>query len=567
MKKIFFTLLLFSFQLLWGIDVQLDSLSVYSLVQLEQKINTNRVSHPELAMEYAQAYLKNVNALGSDRQLVKAYYYLIDLDSKVQKTMSKELSIRFSDSIIALSQNKGHGFFSAYGYYIRGKEKYKANDYKAALDDYIIADKLISATDTLDLKYWIKNAIGNLKNNIGDNEGALTELYVALKYYEKEKRWDSYGLTAFSIAEIHREEKKIDSAIYYIERAKDYLKGSDFIILNHFAMSSGILEYDRAHYKNAIVLLSDASERMRNIEDEGNRAFCEYYLGHAKLHLKDTLSAIPHFIEVDSIYHQSKHLDPKLRTNYIFLIDYHQKKGDTEKELYYIKTLLQLDSLTQSYNSYLQSNIIKEYDVPKLLERKEKLISIYKVKEQQWSFYIIILSTFLGILMILFFFHRKKETKKNQQYEKIIAEFQQAKNEPRENTIKVKPARTSKIPQKDVERIQAAFLKYETQLLFAKSTFNKDFIRKDTQINDHYITDYLRDYIGSSLTTYINNKRIELSIKKMLEDHLYGKYTMQAMAETVGYTNVSTFKRAFKERTGMRPLEFLDKRKKKQDNS
>jgi len=77
----------------------------------------------------------------------------------------------------------------------------------------------------------------------------------------------------------------------------------------------------------------------------------------------------------------------------------------------------------------------------------------------------------------------------------------------------------------------------------------------------------MRDFIGSSLTTYINDKRIELAIKKTINDSYFGKYTMQAMAETVGYNNASTFKRAFKERTGLTPLEFLKKRKNEGSNS
>jgi len=567
MKKQFFIFLVLLCQLLWGKESQLDSLSNYSLLQLEEKINVTKNSTPKLALNYAQAYLKKAQNIGSDKQLVKAYYYLIDLDSKIQKTLSKEMSIRFSDSIISLSRNKDYGFFSAYAYYIRGKEQYKSKNYTAALDDYILADKLSSKADTLELKYFIKQAMALLKHNIGDNAGALAELRIVLKYYEKKRKWEPYGVSAFSYSEVLRDDKQLDSAAFYIEKAKRNLGDSDFIILPYLAMGSGFLEYHKANYEQAIPLLREASEQMRKVKDEGYRAFCEYYLGQSKLHLKDTLAAIQHLEQVDSIYHQSKYLDQRLRTNYTVLIDYHEQKGNPKKELYYIKTLLQLDSLTQSYSGLLQSNIIKEYDVPKLLERKENLISSYQVRERKRNFYIIILSVFLGLFIVLFLLHRKKQVQKNLKYEQIISEFNQSKKTSLKKPAQTTANRSNKIPQKDIEHLQAAFLKYETELLYAKPSFNKDFIRKDTQINDHYITDYLRDYIGSSLTTYVNDKRIELSIKKMLEDSLYGKYTMQAMAEAVGYSNVNTFKRAFKKRTGMRPLEFLEKRKNNPDNS
>ncbi|MFD0862928.1 hypothetical protein ACFQ1M_12000 [Sungkyunkwania multivorans] len=564
MKRIFLFLVLIALNTSWGYGIiQLDSLGQYSFEQLEQKINANKEKNEiELANVYALAYINKARNTGKDGLLVKGYYFIVDIDSKVQKVGTKETSILYSDSIIALSKAKDHGFFTAYAYYIRGKESYKERHFKKALNDLIIADKIISDKDSLEVKYWIKQAMGILKHRTGDNDGALREMYTSLAYYKKQKKWSSYGLTAFSLSQVYIKKRELDSAKYHIDTAKEYLKGTDHFISNHLHMGSGMLEYYKANYGNAIKIFEEANSGMKRIKDLSNQAFCEYFLGESKLKLGDTAIAVNHFKRVDTIYHEQHYINPELRGAYTSLIAYYRKKKQYEKELYYVKNLLKIDSLTKDYSSYLQSNIIKEYDVPKLLERKEKLINIYKSNEKKWSIAIVILSVFMVLLAFTFFRHRRNEFKKNEKYEQIIAEFTKEKN-----NDPPKQVRSSKIPEKDVEKIKAAFESYEEKRTYAKSTFNKDFIRKDTGINDHYITDYLREYIGSSLTTYINDKRIALSVKKIIEDKNYRKYTMQAMAEAVGYNNESTYKRAFRERIGMRPLEFIDKRKKEEGSN
>lgn len=527
--------------------VQKDSLQNYTAAELELKIKKERGDDKKLALVYASEYLLRAKKNSKIPQQRKAYYYLSSLSTR-------ENLVAYADSILIISESKEKDFYSAYSYYIRGTEKYLNQNFKPALKDFVKADGIINESDTLELKFWIKQAIGLLKDRVGDSEGALKELKIALNHFEKEKNWNSYAQAAFSIANVYRKSTNLDSAEYYLRKAKLNLRDSNNRMLNYLEMGTGIVQYLKANYGNSIDILQKSKLKMSALKDKSNTSFCDFYLAKNHLILGDTITAINYFREVDSVFEESSYLHPELRETYIHLIEFNKAQQNTDKELYYVKRLLKLDSLTAQDNSFLRSGIVTDYDMPKLLRRKEELISGYKSKEKKWGLQLVGMLVFSLFILVAFIVYRKKQITKTKTYEKIIDEYNQ--------TLKreYKTVNSSRIPEKDVQIIKAAFKRYEEQKHYAKSSFNKDFIRKDTGINHHYITDYLRDFLGCSLTTYVNDKRIELAVKLIINDSNFRKYTMQAMAETVGYNSVATFKRAFKDRTQMRPLEFVEKR-------
>jgi len=545
MGKLFLILLFFTVQIAQAenyITNEVDSLSHYSLKQLERKIKESKKHKSGLVNTYAETYLKKAKAGSKLLGLIKGYYFVAQQSSKLGMA-------KYSDSIIATAKGKSFGQYTAFAYYIRGKEFYKNGKYTEALNDYVRADKMVTHMDDVEVKYWIKHGIGLLKYNIGDNESAIEELSICLTYYEKKKLWNLYGAGAYTISEIYRNQGKIDTADYYIRRAQIFLKGSQSYALDYLSLGSGLIAFHKKDFEKAIRILDSVNQRISKEDRFGNVLLCQYYLGKSKMQLGDTLGGISHFKTIDSLHVEENYTNEFIRDAYAELIAHATKNKNIPLELAYVRKLSYIDSLSRENLGDLQTGIMKKYDVPKLLAAKDSLIVSYVKQRKIWIVSLIILFMLVGIFLIINSRRKKFNTSRDKMDYKI-------QREQKVNAKKVvfHPPSTSRISEKDIAIIKEAFVRYEHNQTYTKNSFNKNFIRKDTNINDHYITDYLRDFIGCSLPTYINNKRIALAFRK---------YTMQGMAETVGYGNVSTFKRAFRERTGLRPLEFLEKYQKK----
>lgn len=71
--------------------------------------------------------------------------------------------------------------------------------------------------------------------------------------------------------------------------------------------------------------------------------------------------------------------------------------------------------------------------------------------------------------------------------------------------------------------------------------------------NVSYVSSVIRNRTGKNVRTFINEYRIREARRRIMDAENYGQYTLQAIAESVGYDTPSTFNRAFKNLTGITP--------------
>lgn len=522
-----------------------DSLKNNSLRQLESKFYKNVIRAKNISNIYAYEFLKRTQLAKNNENIAKGYYFVI-------KSEGRPLRYTYSDSLIYFSKGKDYSYYPALAYHIRGAVFYRDKNVEAALQNFILADSILGKVDTVATRYYVNQALGLCKSRTKDYNGAIRKFMPNLKYFSKTKNWNSYALNAFSAYDAYISLGQIDSAESIINNAKRKGIDSKTKIGALLQMSTGIINYHRGNYKNSIDTLFLASQTLDSLGDYSNMAYCSHFTGLSNIMLDNREVAISDFKKVDSIFKKNKFLRGYLRGSYIELIKYYNDVGNTKEELHYLNVLMQLDSLSNRNFSYLKDNLLSKYEVPGLLKRREELIIDYQIREKKGLIAILSFLVLISIL-VLYRFRKIKQINKAK-FEKVIAELGQDKK-----SRNIKNSQST-IPKKDVEILSKAFENYDRKKVYANNSFNKEFIRKDTGVNDHYITDYLRDIIGSSLTVYINTKRIDLAINKMLNESIYRKYTMHAMAEEVGFTNAITFKRVFKGKTGISPLDFIKQR-------
>lgn len=75
------------------------------------------------------------------------------------------------------------------------------------------------------------------------------------------------------------------------------------------------------------------------------------------------------------------------------------------------------------------------------------------------------------------------------------------------------------------------------------------------EINEFYLSHMISEQLQTSLRSLINSIRVSYAIALMRNP----EKTLTAISEECGYTNIQTFRKAFKDNTGMLPTEYLQK--------
>ena len=94
---------------------------------------------------------------------------------------------------------------------------------------------------------------------------------------------------------------------------------------------------------------------------------------------------------------------------------------------------------------------------------------------------------------------------------------------------------------------------------FIQNDLTLNLMAERLHISQSYITKIVKEKTGSSFTNYLNNLRINMAIKILLDKN--NDYTINEIAEMTGYSSQHYFSRAFKNYTGLPPLQYRAKNK------
>lgn len=75
--------------------------------------------------------------------------------------------------------------------------------------------------------------------------------------------------------------------------------------------------------------------------------------------------------------------------------------------------------------------------------------------------------------------------------------------------------------------------------------------------NTGYFSKVLNEHKRLTFKQYIRKLRINYIVEKIESEKSYRSYTIQALANEIGYKNASSFAKAFKEELGQNPSDFL----------
>ncbi len=529
-----------------------DSLKDKSFEDLK-KLFYKYTELPNKASIYAKSYLKKGLASKNNLEIVRGYFYL----SSVSKD---SLELVYLNYAIDLSETKNE-YYPAILYYSKGDFYFQRANYKGALDNYFISYKIAKEQNNNVLAYDAKFNIGSLKNRIGKHEEAL-EIFKEFNDYilsdESEYPKDYYSklIGLFALSDSYTKLKKMDTATVINKQGiKISLFNNDDDMYHYFVMNEGVNLFFKKEYNKSADSLKKALSNLIKLEDESNIIFTRFYLGKSYFIQGREEEAITQFKTIDSLYKNFKDLFPELRQGYKILIDHYKEKNDKENQLLYLNRLIAVDSILNSNYRYIDNKITKDFDTSNLILDKERLINDLNQSNSSKSKSIVFLIITLTLVSLFLIFNYHKRRRDKRRFDELVNK----NNKEKDQDIINNKQSLNYLSEDVVESVKMELHKFETKEEYLNPNISVNNLAKKMNTNSKYLSVFINHYKQVKFTDYINDLRINYAIEKLKTDKKFRKYTIKAIAETVGFSNPVSFSQAFYKKTGIKPSYFIKK--------
>ncbi|HAY3542753.1 TPA: helix-turn-helix transcriptional regulator [Elizabethkingia anophelis] len=562
-KKYISYFLLFIFIFLFG------NLEAQSYDDLRKKYE-NLKENDEKALSTVSLLIAKAKKEKSNEELMHAYedavYYssknenkIIYADSTIataKKTLNNDLISRsyLGKGIIYYYNLKRYKYaldeyLKAYEYSKKGNDNYQKN--KVIYHLGIVKSYLGYYNDALELfneciSYFEPKTIGNYHPNeiYNNSKGYLNSLHLAIVCY-------------IHLGDFEKANFLTNKGLGFIER----LGKNEFSLEKSYLLKcKGVLEFQNNDFNKAIQTFNQAIPILESNNDFAWASVVDFYIGKSYISLHQEDAAVAQFKKVDSIFQKHNFILPELRENYELLISYYRRHNDPKEELYYTKVLLKADGILTRDFTYLSSKIHREYDTQNLVDIQNKLEN-----QNKWGLgMIILLCIIVSVLVYNVWKYYQNEKKIKTKYKKLEDNLQhhiepESSSVPYENISSQSKSTMSEEVYKDLQDKLEKFEK-EKQFLEKGMTLNK--LASIFETNSTYLSQFINETKSMNFSRYLGILRINYITQLMYENEKYLNYTIQSLSDECGIASRQNFSDLFQEINGLRPTEFIKKRKK-----
>lgn len=521
-------------------------------------------------LPYVQQYIKLAKRNNSSPHLYQAY------KDAVMFTPSEVKKLNYADSTITVALLTKNESFITSAYMGKGIIYYfNFRKYKLALNEYLKAYAHAKKSEDQYLMHKVIYHIGIVKSYLDYYEEAENHFLKCEAYYKKQalksghpnQRYNDkkgYYNSLHQLLVCYRYQKntvKSDSILKIGLKLTD--NDNDFDVENaYFKKCRGISEFYNDANKQSISSLEESLFAIKRGGDFAWVSVIYYYLAQNHMKLKNQEKVMVYFQKVDSIFNKHYFILPELRPAYEYLIKHYRQKLDLRKELFYTDQLLRADSLITKDFSYLSGKIHKEYDTRMLLDDKEKL-----EKSGRYKVIYGVLASFLAlILLILLCFHYKKEKKIALQYKLLQQKLMIDTNEEIETDFKNDLSRKTVLTPELNKELDEKIKKFEETNGYTAKRLSLSKLATKLGTNTYYLSTYINEKKEVNFNRYINALRIAYITHLMNIEKKYLNYNLEALASECGIASRQHFSDLFYEINGIRPTDYIRKRKQELQN-
>ncbi|WP_167357304.1 helix-turn-helix domain-containing protein [Flavobacterium swingsii] len=356
----------------------------------------------------------------------------------------------------------------------------------------------------------------------------------------------------------------LDSAVYYFKKSVVFAK---YIEITRTNAQIGLANVYllKKDYKTAQEYYNKLLIETKN---KGyNYSVVNYSIGELYYKKNEFDKALVYFKKVDSIYKiDNENLEEFIYSNYFQAKIYASKKDYDNASKYsklyleeYKKNELKLNKEISGVN-----NILSFSDLNK------EMIDLQKKHKNENLFKYFILLFFFSIFIFLIIKNQVDKNKANRRVKELIEEFTNKEsdlyknlNTPSNNEVKIdsddKSVDSKNILVLDEEKEKEILIKLnilEEKLEYIKEDYTQQYVAKKIKTNTTYLSYVINKNFQKTFSEYSNGLKINYVINQMIINPTYRKYSTQAIAESVGFKNASSFTKSFNKRTGLTPVQF-----------
>ncbi|SDE99797.1 hypothetical protein SAMN05421636_109172 [Pricia antarctica] len=446
-----------------------------------------------------------------------------------------------TEEIFGLTTNGDHYF-------------YDNNDFTRALAFYLKARRLSIETNN---GYYIRattSALAAIKFMAGD----FSESLALYHRYAQLGPEDSLGLY-FNLANCHYGLENIDSLSYYstigIHEAlleKDTFHYASLLRLN------GVSQYMKGNLKRALDSLQKSRALSADTIDLGSSY---YYTALAHEAMGNADSTLYYFKEISSLDQEPQIYFPEIKNVYYRLYENAKRKDQNGEQLAYIEKFMVADSILGSKSKGLISRVDTDYDLPLLMERRNRLRTDRATKRNLT--YTIIGLSVLFIASVIFFLRRSFQQKRRLR-EAIGNPGNYLRTIHGPKPVVDQNRNTLSTELKD--QFDRFFQKFEANDHFLEPTMSLQKLSSAAHTNNAYLSNYLNTY-KKGYSNYINGLRARYAFGDMADNPEISIYTLEHIAKLYGFTSLRAFNRAFEKFLKIKPRDYLARiKRRKQSN-
>lgn len=526
----------------------------------------------ERALVFVQMYIDKAKRERNYQKLIRGYEEAIYYN----KTIATKLL--YADSTILTAQQHKDYDQIARAYLGKGIIYfYNRRQYKPALDLYLIAYNNSNKSTDEYLKNKIVYHLGTVESYLGDYKEAASHFEKSAAYYEKSMLKNNhpniilnnklgYFNSLYRLSTCYKNLRlysKEDSLIQ-IGLAKLHDTKELTLEYGYFQKGKGVQLLRQHRLDESLKHLQIADEILSDKEDYASLTTVYFYLGKLFVEKPDRARALLYLRKVDSMVNKYYFITPEIRSAYEHLINDAKKNRDREKQLYYTDQLLKVDSVISADFVPLASKIHSEYERKSLVEDKNRL-------EKEKHRGLVFTCLFIGTTVVTSFLlvrSRRKAKQLDLKYREILKNY---KNPP---SVEAKPE-NSTVPSADkklyteemILTVKEKLKEFEAEKMFLNKNLTLTIVAKMLGTNRNLLSYVLNDHLQTNFTMYLKQLRIGYITSMLIENSRYLNYTVDTLADACGMANRKIFAAHFTEIIGMKPSEFIRRRKEEMNKS
>lgn len=482
----------------------------------------------------------------------------------------------------------------ALAYLQTGSICYEQDNFILALQLYINGLKISESCSKKDLIPRFYNNIGSVYGIYQDYESAINFFQRGINLYRQTVPADSsvlYNLY-INLSGTYSYTNDYQNARKCYEQAMKYMLHDDSVYSYLKDYHLGLLTLQQDNGTKAVRLFHSALQKARKYNlpsDYICSVYEELYKYYDRKQQKDSM--LHYAQQCIHIAELSNYTDLLLRT-YKHLSDFYDRCNQHTQSIYYKERYLTLMDSTFNQRAYYHTkNMHLIYEADLLNQKISTLTTDKQHRDQIISLQQIILFSIGGALLIIsvllmwiWLQNRRLQNSyrnlflvneeliasekycreqiryyQNKDRQCLICEDQnQKRNEIiQEKNVETQPTEkyssSSLSDTKKKELLISIRAVMEQADIFCQDDFTLEKLSKIVGSNSRYVSQVINEEYGKNFTNYINEFRIREACIRLTDKGTYSNYTIQAIAESVGFKSPSSFVKIFRKITGITP--------------